>query len=149
MKDKAYCSVVSVVFFSLAEVVINLSGSCVPGPTSPPANGNISGKVSILSANDRLINTKISIYTSLDDWNAHKFIETSNASSDGSYTMSGIDPGNYYIDAWKDNDVSQTKNNGDFYGVFGSGTYPNYQLKLFSVIDDDTTKIDIQMIIIP
>lgn len=67
----------------------------------------------------------------------------------GNYTISNVTPGTYYLDAWKDNsNNSGTFNAGDFFNVYGSGTYPNYTLSPFQVSAGGNTVGNLQLLII-
>jgi len=84
----------------------------------------VSGTCSFLAgtAGD-LNNSKVSLYTSLDNWNNNspiKFGAVTGSGASATYRLSA-NPGNYYLDIWKDNDNNGFWSNDDFIGWYGSG----------------------------
>jgi len=84
----------------------------------------VSGTCSFLAgtAGD-LSNSKVSLYTSLDNWNNNspiKFGAVTGSGASVTYRLSA-NPGNYYLDIWKDNDNDGYWSAGDFIGWYGSG----------------------------
>lgn len=78
-----------------------------------------------------LSNAKVSIYTSWDNWNANtpiKFGAVTGAGASVSFTISNINPGNYYLDVWKDNDNNAQWSFGDYVGWYGQGGLGSEQL---------------------
>jgi hypothetical protein len=79
--------------------------------------------------NGAIGNTRVALYTDLNNWNLDITFAFTACDASGNYTISGFVPGNYFMDAWKDND-----NNGvwgsslDYVWIYGSGSYPNYTL---------------------
>ena len=74
-------------------------------------------------------NTRVALYISVDDWNFDRTFKFTACDGNGNYTMSGIVPGVFYMDAWKDNDNNQVwGSQGDYVWINGSGVYPNYTL---------------------
>lgn len=84
----------------------------------------ISGTASFLAgtAGD-LNNSKVSLYTSLDNWNNNspiKFGAVTGSGASATFRLSA-NPGNYYLDIWKDNDNNSYWSANDFVGWYGSG----------------------------
>lgn len=84
----------------------------------------VSGTCSFLAgtAGD-LSNAKVSLYTSLDNWNNNspiKFGAVTGSGASVTFRLSA-NPGNYYLDIWKDNDNNGFWSAGDFIGWYGSG----------------------------
>jgi len=84
----------------------------------------VSGTASFLAgtAGD-LNNSKVSLYTSLDNWNNNspiKFGAVTGSGASATYRLSA-NPGNYYLDIWKDNDNNSFWSALDFIGWYGSG----------------------------
>lgn len=84
----------------------------------------VSGNASFLAgtAGD-LSNSKVSLYTSLDNWDINspiKFGAVTGSGASVTYRLSA-NPGNYYLDIWKDNDNNGSWSTGDFIGWYGSG----------------------------
>ena len=70
-----------------------------------------------------LNNSKVSLYTTLDNWNNNspvKFGAVTGSGASVTYRLSA-NPGNYYLDIWKDNDNNGFWSANDFVGWYGSG----------------------------
>lgn len=121
-----------------------------PTPQPTPTTGIISGRISLpAGASGDLNNTRVAIYASYADWLADRVLRFVAASSGGTYAFANVTPGTYYLDAWKDNNNNTAFDAGDFWGVYGSGSYPNYQLSPFSVAAGQTTAINFTIFVIP
>lgn len=98
-----------------------------------------------------LSNAKVSLYTSWDNWNANQPIKFGAVSGSGatvSFTVTGVNPGNYYLDVWKDIDNSGTWSVGDYIGWYGSGGLGAPALTEFQISDGQTVNISVDMYII-
>jgi hypothetical protein len=98
-----------------------------------------------------LSNSKVSIYTSWENWNFNqpiKFTATSGSGASVSFEMVDVLPGNYYLDVWKDIDNSATWTVGDFVGWYGSGGLGSPQLTEFQIGQGENKNFAIQMYII-
>jgi len=98
-----------------------------------------------------LSNVKVSIYTSLDNWNFNqpiKFASAVGAGASVTFSMTDVLPGNYYLDVWKDIDNTATWTSGDFVGWYGSGGLGSPALTEFQITDGQTKSFDVQMYII-
>lgn len=121
-----------------------------PTPQPTPTTGTISGRISLPpGAAGDINNTRVAIYASYNDWAADRVLRFTTASSNGTYAFSNVTPGTYYMDAWKDNNNNTAFDTGDFWGVYGSGSYPNYQVSPFSVAAGQTTAINFTVFVIP
>jgi len=118
--------------------------------TTQATTGTIGGTISLpIGAAGDITNTRVAIYQSYDDWNNDRVLVAVACASSGAYTFPNVTPGTYYLDAWKDNNNDLQFNTGDFWGVYGSGTYPNYTPSPFSVAAGQTTTITATIFIIP
>lgn len=98
-----------------------------------------------------LSNSKVSIYTTWENWNFNqpiKFVATTGSGATVSFNMSDVLPGNYYLDVWKDIDNSGTWTSGDFVGWYGSGGLGSPALTEFQVVSGQTFNVNISMYII-
>jgi hypothetical protein len=98
-----------------------------------------------------LSNAKVSLYTSWDNWNANQPIKFGAVTGSGatvSFAVTGVNPGNYYLDVWKDIDNSGTWSTGDYIGWYGSGGLGAPALTEFQISDGQTVTISVDMYII-
>ena len=122
------------------------------GVTVIPPPTQIVGNLSLpIGTSGDLANTRVAIYTSLQEWQNDtpvKFVAATGSGTVVSYVISNVVPGNYYLDAWKDIDNSATFSVGDFFGWYGSGVYPGGFLTQFSIAQDQTVTLNINMFIL-
>ena len=97
-----------------------------------------------------LSNAKVSIYTSLDNWNNNspvKFGTVSGSGASVSFTLSNINPGNYYLDVWKDVDNNGIWTTGDYVGWYGSGGLGSPALTEIQITEGQTFSCTVEMYI--
>lgn len=135
--------------FVLGTAACDSSGGDDPPPPPPPppaTTGTVSGVISLPPGTAGAVgNTRVALYQSFDDWQNDRFALQVGAGADGSYTLTGIVPGTYYMDAWKDNDNSTTITVGDFFGVWGSFSGAGANLTPISVSAGSSTTISFQI----
>lgn len=98
-----------------------------------------------------LSNAKVSLYTSYDNWVYNqpiKFGAVSGAGASVSFSITGVNPGNYYLDVWKDIDNSGTWTSGDYVGWYGSGGLGSPALTEFQIAQGQTFNCTVDMYII-
>lgn len=98
-----------------------------------------------------LSNSKVSIYTSWDNWYYNqplKFVAVSGTGSTVNWTMTDVIAGNYYLDVWKDIDNNAQWSVGDYVGWYGSGGLGSPNLTEFQVAQGETKNLTVQMYII-
>ena len=98
-----------------------------------------------------LSNARAAIYANLTDWNADLpalFTAVTGSGSSVSFTIANMPAGTYYLDVWKDSDNSGSITSGDFFGVYGSGVYPNYSLTPIAISDGQTVNVTITVVIL-
>jgi hypothetical protein len=94
-------------------------------------------------------NTRVALYTSVQNWNFDITYAFTACDGSGNYTMSGIVPGDYYMDAWRDNDNNGVwGSSGDYIWVNGSGGFPNYTLEPIRFCSGTTT-VDFELFVVP
>ncbi|MBT8386040.1 MAG: hypothetical protein KJO12_01390 [Ignavibacteria bacterium] len=94
-------------------------------------------------------NTRVGLYISVDDWNFDRTFAFVACDAAGSYTMSGIVSGVFYMDAWKDNDNNRVwGSSGDYVWVNGSGAFPNYTLAPIQ-FPTGTTTVNFEIFLVP
>lgn len=103
--------------------------------------------------NGDLNNSKVSLYTSLDSWfvnNPIKFGAVSGSGASATFTITGVNAGNYFLDIWKDNDNDGVwASSGDYVGWYGTGGLSNYALSEFQVSEGQTFVANVAMFIVP
>ena len=97
-----------------------------------------------------LSNSKVSLYTSLQNWANYSPIKFGSVSGSGAsvtFELRDILPGNYYLDVWKDIDNDSWWSNGDYVGWYGSGGLGSPSLTEFQISDGQTLSVDVSMYI--
>ncbi|MFC2122045.1 Ig-like domain-containing protein, partial [Bacteroidota bacterium] len=127
------------------------SSSATLTVTAVSASTNITGTASFIAGvNGDLSNSKISIYTSLANWNSNspiRFTASVGSGSSVTFVMNNVLPGNYYLDVWKDCDNSAGWSLGDFVGWHGSGGLGSPFLTEFQITEGNSMNFDIDMFI--
>jgi len=98
-----------------------------------------------------LANSKVSIYTSYDNWLNNQPINFGAVTGTGasvSFTLLDINAGNYYLDVWKDIDNDGFWSTGDYVGWYGSGGLGSPNLTEFQIADGDSFNCSVEMYII-
>ena len=98
-----------------------------------------------------LSNAKVSIYTTWDNWNNYQPIDygaVSGAGASVTFALTDVNPGNYYLDVWKDIDNNGWWSSGDYVGWYGSGGYASPSLTEFQISEGETFTCSVQMYII-
>lgn len=102
-----------------------------------------------------LANTPVFLYTSINNWvNQVPFLQTRTIGSgpNVSFKFVDIDTGYYYLGVWKDMDISTSRNAGDYWGWFGTGSFkPNDLPKPYPihVVQDTSIEVHVGVRIIP
>jgi len=118
-----------------------------PTPTPTPTTGIVSGSFSLQAgASGSIDNARVALYVSEADYNNDNFLRTTAAAANGSYSFTNVNPGNYYLDVWKDLNNNSTIDSGDLYGVY---TTNGAQASPFAVTVGQTTTIGGTVRIIP
>jgi hypothetical protein len=118
-----------------------------PTPTPTPTTGTIAGTISVPPGSSASpANTRVAVYANFDDWNADRTLQSVGADANGNYSISNLPPGTYYLDAWKDQNGDGNISLGDLYNVYGSGTWPNYQLSPISIAAGQTASVSLQLV---
>lgn len=100
--------------------------------------------------NGDLSNSKVSIYTTYDNWLNNqpiKFGAVTGTGASVSFTLVGVNPGNYYLDVWKDLDNDGFWSSGDFTGWYGTGGLGAPNLTEFQISEGETFNCSVQMYI--
>jgi uncharacterized protein (DUF2141 family) len=97
-----------------------------------------------------LSNCKVSLYTSYANWAANqpiKFGAVSGTGASVSFSLVNVNPGNYYLDVWKDIDNDGFWSDGDFVGWHGSGGLGSPNLTEFQISEGETFNANVSMFI--
>jgi len=98
-----------------------------------------------------LSNSKVSLYTSYDNWNNNqpiKFGAVTGSGASVSFSLTDVVPGNYYLDIWKDQDNNGMWTSNDFIGWYGSGGLGSPSLTQFQLAEGQTFNCTVEMYII-
>jgi len=105
----------------------------------------ISGSASVAAGVQAdLRNSRVAVYSSFDDWNADRPVQTVTAQGSEysvTFTFTNLAPGTYYLDLWKDMDNSGTYNAFDLFGFYGTGIWPAFTFTPITVLQGQTTSI--------
>jgi hypothetical protein len=144
--------------YSCTVTVSDGQGGTASGSASLTVTGGGGGSTTvagtaffIAGVSGDLSNAKVSIYTTLDNWNFNqpiKYVGCTGSGASVAFSMPNVLPGNYYLDVWKDIDNSGTWTSGDFVGWYGSGGLGAPALTEFQIVQGETKNFNIQMYII-
>ena len=98
-----------------------------------------------------LSNSKVSLYTSWDNWLNNqpiKFGAVTGSGASVNFTLTDVNPGNYYLDVWKDIDNSGGWSLTDYVGWYGSGGLGALSLTEFQIAEGQTFSCTVDMYII-
>ncbi len=98
-----------------------------------------------------LVNAKVSLYTSYDNWLYNQPIKYAAVTGSGAsvtFTIPGVNPGNYYLDIWKDIDNDAGWSSGDYVGWYGSGGLGSPVLTEFQISQGETFNCHVNMYLI-
>jgi len=101
--------------------------------------------------NADLMNAQVALYLSVADWVNYspiKWIFINTTGAHVSWTIPNVNPGNYYLDIWLDNDNSGAWSVGDFVGSLNSGALNAAGLVAFQISEGQTKHFAIDMIIL-
>jgi len=148
MKRINFLLIIAVVFLG---ATIVLSGCKKKSDTTPTVT-TVKGTASFpAGVSGDLSNCKVSLYTGLTEWdnnNPVKYVSVVGSGANVVFSMTGVLPGNYYLDVWKDIDNSGTWTSGDYVGWYGTGSYGAPALTQFQISEGGTFSVAITMYMI-
>ena len=134
-------------FIILFLLMIVSSTSCKKDPVT-----EVKGTASFpAGTSGDLSNSKVSLYTSYENWVSNqpiKFTAVSGSGASVSFTLTDVNPGNYYLDVWKDANNDGNWSSGDYVGWYGSGGLGSPSLTEFQISEGETFNATIQMYVI-
>jgi hypothetical protein len=134
-------------FFSLFIIALALGTTNCKKKDPPPTQVTGVAKFPAGTSGD-LSNAKVSLYLTYDDWLNNtpvRYTAVSGGGASVTFLMTDVNPGNYYLDVWKDIDNSGTWSTGDFVGWYGSGGLGSETLSPFQVVSEQTFDCTITM----
>jgi hypothetical protein len=112
----------------------------------------ITGTASFLAGTSGdLSNARASIYTTLQNWIDNvpiKFVAVSGAGATVNFTIPNVNPGNYYLDVWKDVDNNSFWSVDDYVGAYGNGGLGSSDVTEFQLAEGQTFNCSIRMYIL-
>lgn len=109
----------------------------------------ITGTASFIAGvSGNLENAKVSIFTSLENFELNQPVKWTAANGSGgsvSFALTDILPGNYYLLVWKDNNNSADIDNGDFVGIYGKVNLGSWNLTEIQIAEGQTFTCEIEM----
>jgi len=143
-------------FANITDAVYMLTYIFAGGPAPckdcpEPELSNLSGHLTLSGTKQDLVGTRVGIYNSLTNWNQNPVFSSIVTESGTAvhYYLPLVSPGNYYLDAWKDNDEDGEISAGDYFGAIGIGTYPDIVMTQFVLPGGVDTTIDIELNEVP
>ena len=97
-----------------------------------------------------LSNSKVSLYTSYDNWENNvpiKYAAVSGSGASVTFEISNVLPGNYWLDVWKDIDNNAVWSINDYVGWYGSGGLGSWSLTEFQITEGQTFSCSVNMYI--
>lgn len=136
------------VLFLALPLVLTSCDSSDPEPTTGTITGNIALPA---AASGDIERTRVTLYESLDEFRNDVETFSATADEDGNYMFENINPGSYFLAAFKDNDNSGDLSSGDFYGYLGGGPLDPSQAtpQRQQVTAGDNLNIDFVIQIVP
>lgn len=137
---------VSAAFLFLLVLTVTGCDSSDPQPTTGTINGTIALQQ---GAGGDIVNTRVALFESVDEFerNVPTFTTATNAS--GEFTFENINPGSYFISAWKDNNNSGTIDGGDFFGVIGTNQIEGFVPARQQVVAGQNTGFNVTILVLP
>jgi len=99
-----------------------------------------------------LAGSKVRLYTSKENWLNHVAFSQTVADGFGpivSFSFDNVPVGEYYLDIWKDVDLVNTFNTGDYYGWYGKGDILTPAPDKFVLVPGSTKVLQVQMWVVP
>jgi hypothetical protein len=92
------------------------NGNYITEPVVATPSGSIDGEFFLdPSTTGSIANTQVALYKSEEDFRNRKPVKVVQTDAQGRYFIMDVCCGQYYIDAWKDNDGSSSVSTGDYY----------------------------------
>lgn len=115
-----------------------------------PTTGTITGAISLpAGAGGDIVNTRVSLFASLDEFEANSPAFTTTTDAQGNFSFENINPNSYFVAAWKDNNNSAVIDGGDFFGVIGTNQVEGFVPTRQQVVAGQNTGFNFTILILP
>ena len=132
--------------FMLAAAGCDSGGDDEPAPTT----GSISGTITLpAGAGGDIVNTRVSLFESIDEFERNVPTFTTATDAGGTFTFNNINPGSYFISAWKDNNNTSFIDGGDYFGVIGTNQVEGFVPTRQQVVIGENTGFNVTILILP
>ncbi len=124
---------------------------CDSASNDPPATtGTISGTIALpQGAGGDIVNTRVSLFESLDEFRNNSPTFTTATDAGGNFTFNNINPGSYFVAAWKDNNNSAVIDGGDYFGVIGTNQIEGFVPTRQQVVIGQNTGFSFTIFVLP
>lgn len=123
---------------------------CDSSEDPPPTTGTISGTITLpQGAGGDIVNTRVALFESIDEFERNVPTFTAATDAGGSFTFNNINPGSYFISAWKDNNNSGLVDGGDYFGVIGTNRIEGFVPARQQVVIGENTGFNVTILILP
>lgn len=133
-----------------ALTLVTVAG-CDSSDSDPqPTTGTVSGVISLpQGAGGDIVNTRVALFESIDEFERNVPTFTRATNSSGEFTFENINPGSYFISAWKDNNNSSIIDGGDYFGVIGTNQIEGFVPSRQQVVAGQNTGFDVTIFVLP
>lgn len=134
----------------LALLTFAVTGCDSSDPEPTPTTGTISGTITLpAGAGGDIVNTRVSLFETLDEFEANSPTFTATTDASGNFTFQNINPDSYFVAAWKDNNNSAQIDGGDFFGVIGTNQVEGFVPTRQQVVAGMNTGFNVTILILP
>ncbi len=115
-----------------------------------PTTGTISGSISLpAGAGGDIGNTRVALFESIDEFERNIPTFTAATDASGNFSFSNINPGSYFVSAWKDNNNSSDIDGGDYFGVIGTNQIEGFVPNRQQVVAGENTGFNFTILVLP
>lgn len=115
-----------------------------------PTTGTITGTIALpAGAGGDIVNTRVSLFASLDEFEANSPAFTATTDAQGNFSFENINPNSYFVAAWKDNNNTAVIDGGDFFGVIGTNQVEGFVPTRQQVVAGQNTGFNFTILILP
>ncbi|MEP0546738.1 MAG: hypothetical protein ABJF88_07395 [Rhodothermales bacterium] len=135
---------------ALTLLMFAVAGCDSSDPEPTPTTGTISGTITLpAGAGGDIVNTRVSLFETLDEFEANSPTFTASTDASGNFTFQNINPDSYFIAAWKDNNNTARIDGGDFFGVIGTNQVEGFVPTRQQVVAGMNTGFNVTILILP